>query len=100
MMSPELLAALIGWAGPRLWKLAIGLCLLVGALGWAASYLAALLSPSLGGDTAYAEDWINGFSVQRAAPELAVALTWTLLWFGFARVARTVSGRGQKNPSG
>jgi len=93
------LAACLGWAGPKSWKLAIGFCVFIGVLGWAASYLAALLSPSFGGDTAYAEDWINGFSARNAAAEIAVALAWTFLWFGLARVRRSVIDRGRTQAS-
>jgi hypothetical protein len=93
-------AACLGWAGPKSWKHAVGFCLLVGAFGWVGSYLAAFLSPSFGGDTEYAEDWINGFSVQRAAPEIAVALAWTFFWFGLTRVARMVIGRPREQASG
>jgi hypothetical protein len=90
------LAACVGCAGPKSWKLSIGICLLVAFLAWAGSYLAALLSPSFGGDTAYAEDWINGFSARRSAAEIAVALVWTFLWFGMARVPRLAIERGRK----
>jgi hypothetical protein len=90
------LAACLGWAGPKSWKPVVGFCLLIGLLGWAGSYLAALRSPSFGGDTAYAEDWINGFSARNAAAEIAVALAWTFLWFGLGRVARLATERRRK----
>ena len=90
------LAAWVGWAGPKSFKPAIGLCLLIALLGWAASYLIMALAPSLGGDTTVAEDYLNGFSVRNAAAEMAVALAWTFLWFGLARVAGMVIERGHK----
>lgn len=90
------LAAWLGWAGPKSLKPAIGFCLLIGLLGWAASYLIMLLSPSLGGDTTLAEDYINGFSLRNAAAELGVALAWTFLWFGLMRLALFAIGRTRK----
>lgn len=99
-VATAVLAAWLGWAGPKSLKHAIVFCSLAGALGWAGSHLAALLSPSFAGDTAYAEDWINGVSVQRAAREIAVAVTWASLWFALARVARVVTGGGRKQANG
>ena len=88
------LAAFLGWLGPKSWKAGIGYCVLISALGWAASYLIAAFSTSV--DAAYAEDWINGFSVSRAVPEIAVALAWTFLWFGSMRAAWLLTRDGRK----
>jgi hypothetical protein len=89
------LASWLGWGGPKSFKSATGLCLLMGLLGWAASYLIMVLSPSVGGDTALAEDYIDGFGVRNAAIELAVALGWTFLRFGLVRVVLVI-GRAQE----
>src|SRR6185312_1070697 len=87
------LAVCLGWGGPKSWKPTVGCCLFISLLGWAGSYLAALVSPSFGGDAAYAEEWISGFSPARAGAEIAVALAWTFLWLGLARFARLVIER-------
>ena len=90
------LAACVGLAGPKSLKPALGLCVVVGLLGWAASYLIMAIAPRFGGDTNLSEDWFNGFSLGNASVEIAVALVWTFLWFGIGRVARFGIGRGRK----
>jgi hypothetical protein len=90
------LATWLGWAGPRSLTRATALCVLIGLLGWAASYPVMLLSPSLGGDTHLAEYYVNGFSARIAPLEVAGALAWTFLWFGTVRIARSAKQRGRK----
>jgi hypothetical protein len=90
------LAVWLGWAGPRSLKPAIALCAGVGLVGWAASYLIMLLSPTFGGDISAAEAYINGFNARNAAAEISVVLAWTLVWFGIVRVVLTVLRRGSK----
>lgn len=85
------LAVCVGWVGPKSLKAAMGLCVLVGLVGWAASYLIMLLAPSFGGVTELSEYYINDFSARNAAVEIAAVLGWTFVWLGLARVAR--SGR-------
>ena len=92
----ELVAASFGWAGPKSWKAAIGLCMFLGLSGWAMSYPVALFSPLRGVDTSFAEDYVNGFNARNAATELALPLMWTFGWFGWARGARSVVERHRK----
>lgn len=80
------LAVWLGWAGPKPWKRAAGPCFLLGLVGWMASYVLVFLSPSFGGDTTIAEDYINGFGLRNATVEMAVALAWTIGWFGAAQI--------------
>jgi hypothetical protein len=98
-IATAVLAVCLGWAGPKSLKAAAGLSVLVGLVGWAFSYLLMLFSPSFGGDTALAEDYINGFGARNAALEIALALGWTFVWFGLARAARFVIGPGRKGAS-
>ena len=93
------LACWLGWAGPKSLKAALGFCLLIAVTAWAASYLIMLVSPSLGGGTALAEDYINGFGVRTGAAEVAVALGWTFLWFAVGRTALLVSERARNRAS-
>ena len=90
------LAACLGLAGPKALKPAMGLCISIALLGWAASYVIMALSPSFGGDTALAEYYINGFSARNAAIEIAGALTWAFLWFSLVRVTLLVIRLGRK----
>lgn len=55
-----------------------------------------LLAPSFGGDTGLAENYINGSGARTAAVEIGVALGWTLIWFGLARVARLLFQHDRK----
>jgi hypothetical protein len=90
-------AVITGLAGPKSWKRALMFCAIVALVGWAASYMLMAASPRFGGDTALAENYINGFSVLSAIVEIVVALAWTLLWFGAARVTLLISRRGRQS---
>jgi hypothetical protein len=93
------LTAWLGLAGPKSWKPAMALCVAIGLLGWAASYPIMVLAPSFGGDASLSVDYFDDFSARNAAAEIGVALTWSLIWFGLARLARFLVGRGRKQAS-
>jgi hypothetical protein len=90
-------AVIVGLAGPKSWKRASTLCAIVALVGWAAGYVLMAVSPRFGGNTALAENYINGFRVLSAIVEIAVALVWTLLWFAAARVTLLITRRGRQS---
>jgi hypothetical protein len=97
LLISAVLALAVGVARNRPRSVRVAAGIVIAFLAWAASYPLVILGVRLGGDTALAEDYVNGFSVVHATIEIAIALAWTCFWFALgdvgARVARRFTGR-------
>jgi hypothetical protein len=93
-----LLAAWVGFAQPRSWRFAATLCVPIALMTWLATYPLIVWGTDYGGDTALAEDYINGFGY--ASPMLAAAafpLVWTCIWFGLGSLTLFVTRRARSD---
>lgn len=89
-----LLAAWIGFAQPRSWRYAAGLSVAVAIIAWLFTYPLIAWGTDFGGDTAIAEDYLNGIGDVRAmGTSLAHMSVWTFVWFVLGSLTRLLARR-------
>lgn len=87
-----LLAAWIGFAQPRSWRYAAALGIGVALIAWLFTYPLIAWGTDFGGDTAMAEDYLNGIGdVPAMARDFAYASAWTFVWFALGSLPRLVA---------